>query len=624
MPVHPLLLVFIFCLTSASSRALESQTADISLVAQKEQWRHLLHYHHVGLFDSYKSQADDPKFFLAKNGATDPEAELTASIAAFRNDHEALGNDAAQCRYPARYAWIRQQMPELELPRVACPDFDKWFQRINGGGLTLIFPAAYMNSPSSMYGHTLIRINRKGGGSALLDYGVNYAANADPEDNELVFSFKGLFGGYPGVVTIMPYYEKVNEYSFLESRDVWEYELDVTQEEVDQFVRHTWEIRDTHFDYYFFTENCSYHLLALLDAASERFDFADEFYERVIPSDTVRVVVDSGLIKDTHYRPSTLSELNHQIASLSGEQLEQAKQLVLDARAPAEQIAHLSIAEQARLLDTAYQYARYLAVRKKKNDPNLGPRTIALLSARSKLDVEKAFDPIPRPAVRDDEGHATRRFESRYGHDGDNHYLQFGLRMAYHDLLDPIAGYLQGARLEMFHLQGRHTFGDEPGQQDRTRLQSVGLIDIASLSPRNALLTPLSWRVHTGWKRFEPFADELIAHLNVGFGLTWRAFDQTWYGLVDNELNLDNDIDKAHRLASGPMLGWLWQTPDWSVWLEGRGYYDWSGAEFKHRQVLLGFSQPITKQWQWRLEVQHDRLYEAKETQGSLGLMYYF
>lgn len=619
MPLRHQIFLVVILLISHPSVAL-----DLSAVAAKEQWRHLLHYHHVGIFDSYQSQADDPTFFLSEHGATDPLAELQATIAAFQNDHAGLGDAAVQCQYPARFAWIRQQIPTLDLPEVACPQFKQWFDRINGGGLTLIFPAAYMNSPSSMYGHTLIRINRKGGGSALLDYGVNYAANADPDDNELVFSYKGLFGGYPGVVTIMPYYEKVNEYSFLESRDVWEYELDVTQQEVDQFVRHTWEIRNTHFDYYFFTENCSYHLLALLDAATERFDFADEFYERVIPADTVRVVANSGLVRQTHFRPSTLTELNHQIESLTGDQLEQAKRLVLDEQAPAEQIAHLPAQEQAQLLDTAYQYARYLAVRKKEELPNLGARSIALLSARSKLEVESAFEPVPTPTIRDDQGHATRRLESRYGYDGANHYLQFGLRMAYHDLLDSAPGYLQGARLEMFNLQGRHTFDDETGQSDRTRLQSVGLIDIASFSPRNALLTPLSWRVHTGWKRFEPFADELIAHLNVGFGFTWRAFDQSWYSLIDNELNLDNDIDKEHRLASGPMLGWIWQTPDWSVWLEGRGYHDWTGAEFKHRQTLLGVSMPVSNTWQWRLEVQHDRIDQEQETQGSISLMHYF
>ncbi len=613
-----LLITLLFTLNTAAANA------DLTQLAQHEQWHHLLHYHRVGLFDRYQSQADDPAFFLAAHGATDPEAELRATLQAFTEDHPELGDQAAQCRYPARFHWIRQQLPQQHFPVVPCPEFSQWFERINGGGLTLIFPAAYMNSPSSMYGHTLIRINRKGGGSPLLDFGINYAANADPDDNELVFSFKGLFGGYPGVVSIIPYYQKVNEYSHLESRDMWEYELDVTQEEVDQFLRHTWEIRHLHFDYYFFTENCSYHLLALLDAASERFDFADAFLARVIPADTVRVVVDSGLVRQTHFRPSTLTGLNHQIEALDGAQLHTVKQLVLDAKTPSEQIAHLSPLEQAQLLDTAYQYARYLAVRKKNPDPKLGQRSIALLSARSKLAPTQAFAPIPRPEVRDDQGHATRRFETRYGFDGSANFWQLGLRMAYHDLLDPAPGYLQGARLEMFHLQARHTFSEGLGGNERTRLQTLGLLDITSLSPRNALVTPLSWRVNTGWKRFELLDEALMAHLNAGFGFSRHAWGQTWYGLLDQELDLDNDIDKGYRLASGPMLGWLWQTSHWNVWLEGRAYADLLGAELQHRSALFGLSYSWTRDWQLRFEVQHERLLGLQENSGNVGVMVYF
>ena len=63
----------------------------------------------------------------------------------------------------------------------------------------------------------------------------------------------------------------------MEYRDVWEYPLTFTPEEVQQFARHVWETKDTYFDYYFFDENCSYRLLALLDAASERSDLADDF-----------------------------------------------------------------------------------------------------------------------------------------------------------------------------------------------------------------------------------------------------------------------------------------------------------------------------------------------------------
>ena len=65
----------------------------------------------------------------------------------------------------------------------------------------------------------------------------------------------------------MPYYVKVQEYSNMESRDLWEYELTLSAAQVSRLVMHAWETRATHFDYYFFSRNCSYQLLALLEAA---------------------------------------------------------------------------------------------------------------------------------------------------------------------------------------------------------------------------------------------------------------------------------------------------------------------------------------------------------------------
>ena len=40
---------------------------------------------------------------------------------------------------------------------------------------------------------------------------------------------------------------------------------------------HAWELGNASFDYFFFKENCSYHLLALLDYADPTLHLTDEF-----------------------------------------------------------------------------------------------------------------------------------------------------------------------------------------------------------------------------------------------------------------------------------------------------------------------------------------------------------
>jgi len=615
----------------------------LETLALKPQWLHLLHYHQVGLFSRFESQADDPDFFFSEEGKTNPLTELKASIKAFENS--TFSDDSAICQFPARYAWIQRQLGNKQLQLAQCQKYQKWHAKIDPQSLTLVFPAAYLNSPSSMFGHTFIRIDRASSSNPLLDYTVNYAANADPADNELIFTYKGLSGGYPGVFSILPYYQKVKEYSHLESRDVWEYTLSLSTEEVEQFVRHVWEIQNSHFDYYFFTENCSYHLLTVLDAASERFNFSDQFYVSVKPSDTVRVIEKSGLVESSSFRPAILNVMNHQLNQLDKKLQTKAKELVESEIAIPELLKNLNTKQKAQSLELAYQYGRYLAVRKKNKRPNQGKRTIELLSARSKISEKKVFDDTPTPKFRDDQGHNSHRLESSFGHDGDRDFAQIGLRMAYHDLLDNAPGYLKGARLEMFNLQFRHTFSETSSQNkhsaktasntpsktpSRTRLQSLDLINIASFTPRNTFITPTSWHVSAGLKRYDSEPDELSIFLAGGAGVSYQFSNQQFYALADAELTADNDIEKGFRGALGPHIGWLSQHENWSATLEFSKLFDLAGAEFNTHKVEFGLSKNLSQHWQLRLKTsykQFDSALSSKaeyEHNSSLSIMHYF
>ena len=66
-----------------------------------------------------------------------------------------------------------------------------------------------------------------------------------------------------------PFYLKTQGYSNLESRDLWDYDLDLTPAQIAFLLKHAWEMGSTYSDYYFFTKNCSYQLLTLLEAADD-------------------------------------------------------------------------------------------------------------------------------------------------------------------------------------------------------------------------------------------------------------------------------------------------------------------------------------------------------------------
>ena len=211
-------------------------------LAQQPEWHALVHYKPRLILPGVKSLADAPNFFIAKNGKTDPIAELDATLASFFSDIEQTDQQQhPQCAFIARYHWLKQELdfdPD-RLPERPCQRFSTWREALDAKELTLIFPAAYLNNPASMFGHTLLRVDAWGQDerTRLLAYAINYAADTG-EDGGMAFAVKGLFGGYPGLFSIGPYYVRVRQYNDLENRDIWEYRLNFTEQEIDLLLMH--------------------------------------------------------------------------------------------------------------------------------------------------------------------------------------------------------------------------------------------------------------------------------------------------------------------------------------------------------------------------------------------------
>jgi hypothetical protein len=190
------------------SRSSSGRRAGCGWRKQRE-WHLLLHYR-ADLFGGSTSEQDDPGFFLSLNGKTDPQTELDATLAGFFSD-ELVGRSKqpAQCAFVARYAWLKGQLgfDEARLKPLTCDRFDGWFAGFDAEAVTLIFPSAYMNNPASMFGHTFSP-NRSAGPDSqtrILAYTINFAADV-PQGEGLAYPVRGIFGGYSGYFSTIPYY----------------------------------------------------------------------------------------------------------------------------------------------------------------------------------------------------------------------------------------------------------------------------------------------------------------------------------------------------------------------------------------------------------------------------------
>lgn len=121
-------------------------------------WAVLLHYQQGWM--GYRSLIDDPNFFLSPEGKNNPAAELDATIQSFFQE-ERPNEEHPRCKFIARYNWLKERLgiDETMLPPVSCQKYRETAGKIKPESATLIFPSAYLNNPSSMFGHTFIKIN---------------------------------------------------------------------------------------------------------------------------------------------------------------------------------------------------------------------------------------------------------------------------------------------------------------------------------------------------------------------------------------------------------------------------------------------------------------------------------
>lgn len=627
MPIRTVPGLSLGLLLSASINVLANTPTPDNLadLASTDAWLTLGHYHPDTLGSGHTSQADDDSFFLAENGKSNPEAELRATIDAITAPVTGDDNNHARCRFPARDTWIRSHL-DLPAPQVNCEDFNNWKAELNTRAVTLVFAASYLNSPSSMFGHTFLRLDppkEDGETNLLLANTISYAADAAEHDSEILFAYRGIFGGYPGITAVQPYYEMVRVYSDIENRDLWEYRLNLTPDEVDQMLAHTWEVQDRNFDYYFFDENCAYRLLALIDVARPGTRLLDEVSTHAIPSDTIRWVIDRNLVAEVTYRPSAATQVNYSLDKLDGDERQLAAAIGNGyVQVDDVEVQSLPPSSRAKVLDATYDYVRHQVQEEGWPRDFAAPLSHDLLMARSELTDQPPLGSPREPEVRDDQGHDTMRLGLAGGYTGDRHYAELSLRPAYHDLLDPPAGYRPGAQLQFLRLDSRLYSDNQEFQVEKL----VG-VEIRSLTPRNAFFSPLSWQVGFGGRRSElPDGDRIFTpYLEGGAGGTWRLGDQLEaLAILTGDLEISKHIRRGYDMAPGLDLSLLHQGDRVSV-MTGLRSKAWIVSD-QHREddLYLEGAYHLGRDYSLKASLSRNHHYDRYETLWKLGFRAYF
>ena len=493
-------------------------------------------------------------FYLSGNNSNNAEKELLTTIAGFY-DTELKDDKNPQCSYIARFNWLSNKLAidPTTLPAVNCKKYNSWRKNIKPEYTTLIFPTYHLNSPSSMFGHTLLRLDPgiDKGESKWLSVAINFGANPPDGENSLIYAYRGLAGGYPGTFVTDYYYKKIQEYNRIEHRDIWEYRLNLTIEETELMVTHLWELQNIDFDYYFFDENCSYRILELLEVARPGTELTEEFIITAIPIDTVKAIQKAGMVESLEYRPARATTLSYMLEQVPEQHHETAIQLsknIETSKNPA--FTNLSKDEQRQLIEIAYKYLRYQQAEEGR-DPAIAKQSFQLLKLRNTY--PKSKNPAVPAPVSPDKGHGSKRTSFALGKRLDNYYGEFGFKMSFHDLEDNEKGFLQGASINIGSLQIRAE------ENETIRLYRLDFVDIFSLAPRTQFFKPVAWRVYTGFERqLTKGVDQLAYHVTGGGGGNWKFLgDNQFYTLATGRLEINKQLKHTIEPGLGFITGFL-------------------------------------------------------------------
>jgi len=541
------------------------QEAHEQRLSNNRLWRLLLHYR-KGLFGREESGIDDPHFFLSKNGRTNLAAELDATLTALVTSSPSVSEEPPQCRYPARTAWLRKELPSgSQIPDPPCPRFENWKSQMSPDSVSVVFASYYMNNPASMYGHTFLRFNQKkhGGDQGLLDYAMDYAAEVNTH-NGILFALYGLTGGYRGRFSTLPYYMKVQQYSNLESRDLWEYTLNLSTEGVERITEHLWELGHTSMAYYFLNKNCSYQLLPLLEVGDPSLHLSESFVLKTVPADTLRILSEQpGPVSAPSLRPSHVRQMLERRSHLSPEEVRLAGKLT-ESRKKKRAIRELKALapdRQALVLDSAYDLFRYRVGFHRDQPAAVLQEERELLLLRSRLEISlrttnevHSFQVIPP-----DQGHKSGRVGVGFGFSSHSMFEEVSARPAIHDLEADPSGFVSGSQLEMLDLRLRFDNDRKVGY-----LEDLTLLNLESLSAWDRWIHSPSWNLKTGLSVARDVDRDpeksLYYGLNLGSGLAfeshlWRR--EMIYGLAEADSGAGSVFDQGYRLGGGGRTGLL-------------------------------------------------------------------
>ena len=530
--------IFVFAILMISIHV-KAANIDLHLLAMNHTWLKLVHYE-KGVFQSkFISEVNGSSFFLDPNGKTSPVDELKSTIAAFSASIK--NNDESPiCRFPARAIWLSKVVPAFKGIDALknCQTFNNHLIDLNVTSISLLYASGYLGNPASMYGHLLLKLNNVGT-TKLLGNTFNYGAVTPANENKLKYISLGIFGGYKARFVKEPFYTHSNTYNEAELRNLWEYEIDLSQPDIKFLLAHHWELREESFDYYFFKQNCAYQIAKLLELVIDK-PLIPENKMWVMPFDIINGLVKASDVKSGLLSSITKHNSRQELFYLKYSQLKKNEKTILDAiirnKTDAFDLQFTSIPESSkkRIIDVSLDYYSFakvinegLSALDEEKKKQLLINRFTLPKGKVNWEAEELSPPHNAQLT------SLLQISPTYNSSKSN-ALQLRFRPSYYDLLSLEAGRAPYTALSMFDLTVQIT-------EDDLKLVRLGLVDIKKLNVGYSKLpadNQYSWTFNAVIENVDLSCEGcLVAKLGAGVGKSYAVTKNSmFYSLLDGQL----------------------------------------------------------------------------------------
>lgn len=628
MQLRILLFIFTTCFLIYNtdvqgSDALPYSNELITSISTSVTWQKLIKFERTNHLKNGNFAIHSQRFYLSDMLTLSAKGELIKTLdALLSNKHTDDTTENPQCRFPARYYWLKKQFDLSRVSPVICQKFLDWAKLSSTQSLSLIFATGYLGNPASYYGHTLIKLNsNKSEKLNLLETSVNFGANVPENEDPISYMFKGVIGGYDASFTHSKFYFHTQNYLENELRDLWEYQLNLSKDDYYFLVAHIWELIEQDYVYYFFDENCVYRMYELFTLL-EDIDLPNIKAPWVIPQEVVRAINSATyqnipLVKKIKYIPSRQAKFYNKYWQLELN----AQNIINKITTNTEQLALLTteeLSEEVRLkiLSTLLDYYQYLMVVDKENKKQHKQSYTQVLSYRYKLPVSKAkfFDKkVESPHLARPSSYLQASFiHNRQQGNG----MTFKLRPAYYDQLDAENGHVRNGALKMGELDLEYIAA-------KLAIRRFSIFELVSVSNQATGLLQDgydSWKLYLGLQKQDnecTSCTDFTFKANKGLAIPIRV--DTTVGLYIGGAIVENHLDRGRVYVSSNLTLNQSINNDWNF------YIDLEARKYLENEQLTKLNFQVETRYRFSLKNEYlDFRLALSNNEGMLGLGYYW